>query len=228
MSALFQNHILRKAFPIVIGGAWLLAVGAGLGWMWNYAQTPGAVEEFSGAWPVASQLPPPVGQPALVVFAHPRCGCTRATLGELAQIMSACRGRVQAQVCFFRPSDSKPEWSQTDLWHAAAAIPGVRVVDDAGGREAESFHATISGQTFLFDSNGLCQFSGGITRARGHAGDNMGRSTVTALLWQKPAPAQPTPVFGCSLRGDAAPPMAASAPASATPSFPSATLPVFQ
>ena len=68
------------------------------------------------------------------------------------------------------------------------------------GREAARFGAATSGQTFLYDARGGLLFSGGITGARAHAGDNAGRSAVVTLLNGTGGPAAPrTSVFGCPL-----------------------------
>ena len=145
-----------------------------------------------------------VGRATLVMFAHPQCGCSRASVGELAIIMA--HENVNASVFFYRPPTESPEWAKTDLWQAAAAIPGVHVFEDPGGHVAQSFGVFTSGQTLLYDSGGHLRFKGGITAFRGHSGDNAGRSAITALLQGGALPATglpvTTPVFGCSLRGE--------------------------
>jgi hypothetical protein len=73
------------------------------------------------------------------------------------------------------------------------------VRDDQGAQSAR-FGAATSGQTFLYDARGNLQFSGGITAARAHAGDNAGRSSLVAMLNASGAPvASRTSVFGCPL-----------------------------
>ena len=51
----------------------------------------------------------------------------------------------------------------------------------------------------FYDARGALLFSGGITGARGHAGDNAGRRAIVALLNRSPARSRATNVFGCSL-----------------------------
>jgi hypothetical protein len=51
----------------------------------------------------------------------------------------------------------------------------------------------------LYDSAGNLLFRGGITSARGHAGDNAGRAAVVSLLTSDEAEGRDTPVFGCPL-----------------------------
>ncbi|HUR59158.1 MAG TPA: hypothetical protein VM029_15690, partial [Opitutaceae bacterium] len=91
------------------------------------------------------------------------------------------------------------DWPHTDLWRRAAAIPGVKVLTDVDGRAAARFGAVTSGQALLFDTAGRLLFSGGITGARGHQGDNAGRRAVVARVFGRETAPAHTPVFGCSL-----------------------------
>ena len=90
-------------------------------------------------------------------------------------------------------------WENTELWRTAAALPGVTVLRDDDGDEARHFGAVTSGQTLLYDTDGMLQFNGGITGARAHAGDNAGRQSLVALINRKPASHYLTNVFGCAL-----------------------------
>src|SRR5262249_49195821 len=150
-------------------------------------------------WPAGSHIQPATDRPTLVMLAHPRCPCTRASLGELALLMTRCQGLVQASVNFYKPAGEPDAWAQTDLWQSAAAIPGVSVRPDDDGREARCFHSSTSGQVLLYDAAGRLLFSGGITGARGHAGANAGRDALVALLTGGAAERAPHSVFGCAL-----------------------------
>jgi hypothetical protein len=72
-------------------------------------------------------------------------------------------------------------------------------VVDEGGREARRFGASVSGQTVVYDQGGRLRFAGGITGARGHAGDNAGRRQVMRQLASSAGAGGATPVFGCEL-----------------------------
>jgi hypothetical protein len=139
--------------------------------------------------------------PTLIVFAHPRCPCTRASIGELARIMTRCQGQLEARVWFFTPEATAADWAMTDLWRAASEIPGVSVVSDPGGSVAAKFHALTSGHSLLYDSAGHLLFSGGITASRGHAGDNLGKSSIEAFVFGETTFQHETLVFGCPLQG---------------------------
>ncbi len=178
---------------------WLIVVGAGLGRLWAYSQTPGPAAHASALWPAATALVRDTHRPTLLVFAHPQCPCSRATIGELAVLMAQAKDRVTTYVIFYRPLNVEAGWEQTDLWRSAAAIPGVRVLPDENGADATVFDAATSGQTLLYDADGRLIFSGGMTGARGHSGDNAGRTALTALLNGGRSTTSQTPVFGCLL-----------------------------
>jgi hypothetical protein len=118
-------------------------------------------------------------------------------MGELAILMAHCQGLVNAHVVFFQPSGSSEDWTHSDLWRAATAIPGVTVQADQDGREARLFHAETSGHTALYNAQGLLVFDGGITVSRGHSGDNDGRDAITAWLHGRTSELTQTPVYGC-------------------------------
>jgi hypothetical protein len=137
------------------------------------------------------------------MFAHPRCPCTRASVGELALIMRQCYGKVSAHVLIYEPGSSPGGWEQTDLWRRAGAIPGVHVHKDPAGVAARLFGATTSGAVVVYDASGRLVFHGGVTGSRGHSGDNAGRSSVVALINGELPGRHESFVYGCSIFGEA-------------------------
>lgn len=188
-----------RLFLIVCGVLWLAAVGLGLHRLWIYSSEPGVNAEPPARLPVSAQIRPSPGQATLVMFVHPHCPCTRASIGELALLMTHCQGRLDAYVLFFKPREFPADWEKTDLWYSAAAIPGVMVIQDEDGLEARRFHAATSGHAIVYDGEGSLLFSGGITASRGHSGDNAGRSAIVALLTEGSTERNKTLTFGCSL-----------------------------
>lgn len=180
---------------------WTPAVGFGIHKLLQYSYTPGRPASAAPVWPANPWVAPAPSRPTLLVFAHPRCPCSRATIGELARIIAVYRGRVSATVFFYAPSTEAPDWDRTDLWRDALAIPGVRAAEDRDGAAARLFGAFTSGETLLFGTDGRLAFHGGITPARGHAGDSSGRDAILDLLAGRPAVRNSAPVFGCSIQG---------------------------
>jgi hypothetical protein len=167
--------------------------------LFYYSNEPGPAATPPKHWPDSTRLHRESGLPTLLMFAHPHCPCTRASLGELAKIMRSCQGRVTSHVLMVLPQGMPEGWEKTDLWESAAAIPGVAVDCDFAGTEAKRFGAGTSGAVLLYNTTGELMFDGGITGARGHAGDNAGRSTIVSLLSEGRADRHRTFVFGCPL-----------------------------
>ena len=179
--------------------SWVALVSTGLWLLWGYENTPGIAAESPRQWPADSRIKPSRDHATLVMLAHPHCPCTRASIGELASIMAHSQGRLSAFVLFIKPEGFSKNWEETDLWQSAARIPGVEVVPDGDGREAQLFHAATSGQTVLYDPQGRLLFSGGITRSRGHFGDNAGQASIVSLVNAEIPTRTETSVFGCPL-----------------------------
>jgi hypothetical protein len=189
----------RRIILLAACALWLSVIVTGAGVLWNYESTPGVAAAAPARWPAGSRIKPAADRATLVMLAHPQCPCTRASIGELARLMTQAQGRVTAYVLFVKPPGFSDGWEQTDLWASAAAIPGVTVVRDDDGVEAGRFGAATSGQTVLYDAAGGLIFSGGITAARGHAGDNAGRAAIVSLLVNNESEQKETPVYGCPL-----------------------------
>ncbi len=180
---------------------WLSAIVFGMSRLWQYESTPGPTSLAPTQGPVDSPISLSRDHATLIMLVHPHCPCSRASLDELAVTLEQHHSPVTTYVLFYRPKNAPVDWEKTDLYNQAAAIPGVTVISDEDGETARRFHATTSGQALLFDSTGRLLFSGGITAARGHQGDNAGQEALAALLTGHRPKQTRTPVFGCSLLG---------------------------
>ena len=192
---------------LTAGLAWCLCVGVGLRALHSYESTPGAPGRPAGVWPEGSVVRFDPSRINLVMLAHPRCPCTRASVEGLASLLSGARdGLVTAHVLFYRPGGADASWGETETRRRAAAIPGVRALDDPDGAGAARFGARTSGHVVVYDPAGRLLYSGGLTEARGKLGDSPGKATLTSLL-TNPAESRPRaggscPTFGCSIKDD--------------------------
>ena len=175
----------------LLGAAWLALAAAGFAAWERYDATPGA------AGPAADAAP--TGRWELVLFAHPHCPCTRAALAELAELAHDAPG-LAVRVVYVRPPGAPDGWERTGTWGDAAALPGITVTADAGD-EASRAGAKTSGHAVLYDPHGRVAFRGGVTRARGRAGDSPGRRAVLALVAGREPETREAPAFGCPLLG---------------------------
>jgi hypothetical protein len=179
---------------------WGIVVAAGFWSLWSYAAAPGAAETAPPTWPAASALPRTAGRWTLVMFVHPKCPCTRASLTELEKLQ-AHAPQIDLRIVAILPDGTDAGWSDSPLIRRAKELPNSLVIGDHAGYEARQFRARTSGETQLYDQAGSLAYHGGITAARGHEGDNPGCDAIAALLAGKTAPAS-CPVFGCPLFSD--------------------------
>ncbi len=178
---------------------WLVAIGAALVFVSGFETFGGSQTQPSTDWPKDASIALDRSRPTLLMFAHPRCPCTRASLEELKSVLASCEGKVAAHVYFLSPSRTPSAWTLTQSWHEASRIPGLTVRYDTDGYLAELFGAESSGEVRLYNPRGQLLFRGGITAARGQTGLNTGEETLLALIKGGKAAISQTPVYGCSL-----------------------------
>jgi hypothetical protein len=195
---------VMRRFPVT-HAAWACLIVAGYGSLISYQMKAGVPAAAYDSWPSGLNLTLDPERYNLVMFAHPKCPCTDASLEELKIVMTQGHGKIVPTICFFDPAGLPADWAQTSLVRDAREIPGLNVVIDLNGSIAEKFGAKTSGQVLMFDGRGRRVFAGGITGSRGHAGDNRGRELVLALANRETSEPGQTPVFGCALHDAACP-----------------------
>jgi hypothetical protein len=190
-----QSH----GFLAAAGILWGSLVVVGFLFLAQEEFTPVKASQSMKLFPQGSAVPLVSDKMTLVLFAHPHCPCTRASLHELDGLLAEAQNRVSVTVVFTIPSGVSAHWQRGDSWNLATNIPGVRVIKDQGGWEAHQFDVEGSGHVLLYAPSGKLLFSGGITASRGHEGDNAGRSAIVSFIQSGHATVSQTPVFGCSL-----------------------------
>ncbi|HZZ28951.1 MAG TPA: hypothetical protein VFE46_13200 [Pirellulales bacterium] len=189
----------RYHWPVVLAVLWSVAVAAGLCFLAVYSATPGSASDPPKNWPAQAGLELNPQGATLVMFVHPHCPCTRASLSELERMLRNCERPVSVWIVFYKPTEMPDNWEQSDLWRSASALPGAHVISDPDGAVANGFHIFTSGQTLLYDAHGKLLFSGGITGARGHEGDNAGETAIQEFVNHGDSGCRQTPVFGCPI-----------------------------
>ena len=84
---------------------------------------------------------------------------------------------------------------------AAAAFPFVGACSDQNRAETQRLKVLTSGWRLLYDAAVTLQCQGDISLSRGHEWDNLGRSSLVALLRQELSNPVQTPVWGRALEG---------------------------
>jgi hypothetical protein len=170
-------------------------------WLARYSFAAAPQGQVAPTWPgtVPRDKVPARTHSTLVMSVHAYCPCSAASLEELSRILAKTRDRLSVELLFYRPKTDLVGWERNSLWQQASMLPNVHLFDDSDGQQIRRFGLATSGETALYDANGKLVFHGGITQARGHAGDNVGAESVVAFVNTGDLPRSSTPVFGCSL-----------------------------
>lgn len=193
-----RTKVPWRILAVVILG-WSILLLAGFGRLLTYSSVPGPEAPAQPVWPAEARWIRHPERATLVLFLHPQCPCSAATLSELERMLPQLGGRADIHLSFVLPAARTADWARAQLWRRAERFPGVELSVDEGGREAERFGARTSGETYLYAPSGQLLFRGGITSARGHEGDSAGKSAVLAYFRGQPVPVSGTRTFGCAI-----------------------------
>ena len=205
-----SEKVLNPSLPFrsvrtinVMVAVWVCSVVAGMLTLAKYSSAPGIAAGPPRSFPTIAEFPRQSSRPLLVMFVHPKCPCSRASINELARLVARCRDRMDLTALFVVPPGCSPEWHKTALWENANAIPGLRVIVDLDGRLASEFAVTTSGHCLVYDAQENLVFSGGITTGRGHEGDSLGRAIVTGIVLHSTfGGPRECSAYGCPLTAD--------------------------
>jgi hypothetical protein len=196
-----SSRLLTSPLRVLLGiSPFVVLTALGLFGLYRFDGTAGTQANAPLFWPSSSAIERQPGEPALLIFAHPLCPCTRATFSEISQLLHP---RVNGQrplvhVLFVRPAWNRV-WENSDTWQEAKSMVSTLTAWDEDGQEARLFNVRTSGLVLLYGANNRLLFQGGVTGSRGHVGDNYGLERLrNALETGKPASLW-THVFGCSL-----------------------------
>ena len=117
---------------------------------------------------------------------------------ELEKVIRRTQGRLAVIILFVHPDGAASSWERSILIDKARILPCVSSITDLSGAEARRFGARTSGHAALYDAGGRLVFSGGLTWARGHVGDNPGSEAVVSFVRSGKGSAV-QPVYGCPL-----------------------------
>jgi len=187
---------VKLSYLVGIAAFWLASIAYGFWDIREFESSPGAAMGAPSIWPSTSRIPAPRGETRVVIFVHPKCSCTRASLEELATLGARIPGPVSVWVVI----EESQEVAFSSL-PGASAINVLHVTEthDPQGVEARLFGALTSGHVVVYDSSGKLRFSGGITGARGHVGDNWGAKRLTNAVAHPELAATTHGVYGCPL-----------------------------
>ncbi len=186
---------------LVAYSIWAALIFTGHVVLFEYEMTEGPLGNSKRIFPEKSTVQLTHGRQNIILFLHPACPCSAASVDEFHELMRQGEKDSVGKVVFFMPPTHESEWSLLPLIASVKRIPNVSIVYDSSGSQADLFGAATSGHVFIYDSRGILQFSGGITGSRGHTGDNQYFEIAKRTIIARNPKFATTPVFGCSLRG---------------------------
>jgi hypothetical protein len=194
-----QRARLLAIGPVPLTLLWLLTTVLGTAAFFADQNRPGARGAVPVRWPAGSGIARVPGQPLLLVFLHPNCPCSGASVRSLQLVLDGLPASSRPRTVFVLRANAANDWRAERLLKTASQTGNSVSVEDGEQREARLFGAEVSGLTLLYDAQGRLAFDGGVTAERGQEG----RSRSSEALWRvlkgpSGVPAR-TPVFGCAL-----------------------------
>ena len=181
---------------LLFAAAWLFTIVCGFALVVDFETKPSASADCEPTWPAGSQLTLAGDETTIVMFLHPACPCSSASLEELNQLLADKRVPAKTYLVIVGPIEAGDTSSNQDR---AATIPNTVLWLDESGEEAHRFGSQTSGDVFVFDVSGRLRFQGGITAARGHVGPNAASAAALAAIDGRTTAECHMPVFGCPL-----------------------------
>jgi hypothetical protein len=179
--------------------AWLALIAGSYAWLLRYSFASGKTSVAPHTIPADLATPSQSARPQLLLALHPRCPCSRATMNELAKILSRVPNTSKVTVLMYKPPNEPDSWLEGALLDACRRMH-CQVRPDPGGRLAASLGSFTSGGVVLYDADGKLRYQGGITSSRGHEGDNAGERAIIEILLGHRDSHKSMPVFGCPIQ----------------------------
>lgn len=184
---------MKKSY-LFISAFFLLLSLSGVAALSSYSSKPGLDSEAEVKWPQESKLSTKK-EFRLVMFIHPGCPCSKASLEELSKVQGP---NIETTIVILEDPMFKDMLQNNPLVKKAKSLKHANVVVDHMGHEAKLFGAKTSGATFLYQNSNLV-FSGGVTVSRGHVGDSEGLRIIKDKLANKSSSSWLSRVYGCGL-----------------------------
>lgn len=191
---LFRSKLLAGVFLILACGF--------AGFAMNFKSCFSTNNAAAIKWPKFARLARAEQVPTLIVFLHPHCYNSTATMDELQKVLPALKGRVQVYLTIYAPEQMGDAWIKRGVWRQALKMPNVNLYLDKNGEDSELFGAQSSGEAFLYDTSGELVFHGGLTKSWALAGENKGMDAMVARVMNLDTRtvAYETPVLGRNIR----------------------------
>ncbi|WP_446742142.1 hypothetical protein [Silvibacterium acidisoli] len=166
--------------------------------IFRFGATPGGQLNAPGHLPAAAPFHA-TGAPVLLVFVHPGCTCTHATLEELDDTLNGYTKTLQVVLVVYHSAATERAGLTLEFTPRSWLHRDFRVVSDDKGMLSKQFGVQTSGEIVLYGRNGQMLFQGGVTPERAHVGASKGRDALERALFREDRQGGMTQVFGCPI-----------------------------
>ncbi len=135
--------------------------------------------------------------PTIILFYHPKCPCTFATIRCLERLSTNFRTQPQIHAFAYRPQDESDTWIDSRSTRVLRNLEDIRIHPDIDGERFRRFGVRVSGHILIYDKNCDLTFSGGITPFRSHEGDCRASQQFVRCANDEIDECTRWPVFGC-------------------------------
>lgn len=180
-----------------LGWTWfgLAVLILGMGYLLDYAYRPGRSIPADRAFAELTAR----GQSRLLLFYHPQCPCTVATVEGFVQLLGSLDPAVGVTAYAYLPSQFSEDWIESTSTRMLREVPGLEIQRDPNGELAKQHGVMTSGHVVFVNADGQVEFQGGITSARSHFGPALPRQALRQVLSGEEPTASQWPTFGCPL-----------------------------
>ena len=133
-----KNRPNRNAYRLLIAN-WAIGLVSGFSLIVSHNFATGNVSSAPIEWPDGINLESDANHPTLLVFIHPQCPCSSATIGELERLLADVNQQVKCTILMVCPSDHVDQWMKSKNTERSKSIEGVQIVVDVDGTTAAKF-----------------------------------------------------------------------------------------
>lgn len=178
-------------------GLWLITLTVSLFSIYRYLSIPTDVVLSAEVQLVNDDRAELPDQHQLYVFYWPDCGCTQATLRELARLQPYWQQAQSAVelIIVYKAESALDEQERQGI----SDILGVVAFKEDFNNALHTIYGVKTSGHIVYESPNGCLFSGGITKQRGHEGGNGYQETLLSCIKYQVPMGYDIPVYGCEL-----------------------------
>ena len=115
---------------------WAVVTACGFAILLRYKNTPTPNDGLPPErWPAETRLAPASDRATLVLFTHPHCACTHASVSELARLTARVSDRLAVRIVIVSPPGVRRGWDDTELARRAGLVAGAELRGHVEPRE---------------------------------------------------------------------------------------------